>query len=659
MSEVTTAYKVRLFFQVDRSRATLSFLDELGKKTKGAASNAKGLTEQLKGLAAAAGVTGGLMAAKSAFVDFNAEMEGAKIGMASILQMKLGGYFDDASKHANKLVGDFQQIAKASVGTTKDFTTFASAIMAPVMMTNAHLGTTEKRLAQLRTLTKGGVIAATVLGEDPELASRDVDQWLMGRLSTVDRVAKKLLGPMGLTTDQVNKMSSEKRLALLEKALTQPAIIEATKAYEKSWLGVKSTMMDTLQMLAGKIGLPLFKAITKEVASWSAWMDKHPEKVEAFATTVSKLLVDAFGTAKDVFGFIVQHKDLLLTLAKAVLISKGVGMVGGLVASPLRGISSLAERFGGLGAAAEAASGKTLSFAEKMAKGANQLQGAIGLLGAVYVGASAIADLVSKKQDRDIAAKKEVWAAKMWLGVGGQRGALDRMTATRMAVAAKAGKPITEDQARRESATKVLNEAKDAGLIDATGKIDIRKIGQLRGDSTRVYGANAVTDFASAYTAMKKGKFYNTPIEGFDPSTHKAAQKGANAGGWMPQGDVKFDDWFRKTYAQELDFLKRLEDTMAVDRARLGAEFDKLLAGLSFFDMLNPLKLMQAAMGDMKGTKDGRLKQPTPKKGDVNVNIRKVEVVADDPDRVVLGILSAAEDAVRNPSTASGSFRDR
>lgn len=82
---------------------------------------------------------------------------------------------------------------------------------------------------------------------------------------------------------------------------------------------------------------------------------------------------------------------------------------------------------------------------------------------------------------------------------------------------------------------------------------------------------------------------------------------------------------------------------------------------LTMSDIFNPGKFISAVMADAsnKATQNGKLKQPTPRKADVNVNIRKVEVVADDPDRVVLGIMSAAEDAVRNPSVALTSTRDR
>lgn len=674
MSEVTTAYKIRLFFQTDRSRGTLSFLEQVGRKADGAAKQTQGLASQLKGIAALTGGAIGLASAKRAFIDFNAELEGMKIGMASLLQMNIGGYFDEASVRATKLVGDFQQIAKASVGTTKDFTQFGSAIMASVLQANMGLGDTAARINQLKTITKGGVIAATVMGEHPELVSRDIEQWLNGRLSTVDRFSKKLLAPMGMTHQQLNAKKPEERLRLLEKALTQPAILEATKAYEQSWLGVSSTMEDTLQMMAGRIGLPLFKAITEEVKKWNEWIERNPEKVEAFAKQVSDLLIGAFGVAKDVFGFIVDHRDLLLILAKAALMSKGVGIIGNIVGGPFRAIAGLSERFAGLGNAAGVAGGKTLTMAEKMTSASNRIAGAVGVMGAVYVGAQTIADMILASQDRRIAEKMDVHRTAMTLGVGGKNAdAIDVGAQRRL----RTGAAKDMGTARAMAAQRALAEAREAGLITAQGTVNIRGAQKIRGSTMGGYrpgfdptnpmqnqmnlagvGTQFMT-FEQAYEAMKRGyrtdAFGNkTSIQGFgaDKNPFKAFAQ-----------DTEFDEWFNKTFAKEMEFVDRLEQALAEDRKVKAADFDAFLQrmNLTMSDIFNPGKFISAVMADAsnKATQNGKLKQPTPRKADVNVNIRKVEVVADDPDRVVLGIMSAAEDAVRNPSVALTSTRDR
>ncbi|MCG8423697.1 MAG: hypothetical protein MJE77_37845 [Proteobacteria bacterium] len=334
MATNLTEYHVRTVYEtVDKSSGVL---DSVRKDAERASKATSTLARDL-GLMKSAFIGYQVFGrAKKSLIDFNDTLEQSKITMGGMLRLNLGGTFAEQFDRANTLVSEFQQIAKASVGTTADFVSMAQMITRPV--TAAKLG-----MGDLRDITKGAVIAAKAFGIQAEVAALDIEQALSGQLTSKERFARALLEPMGITREAFNKLQAKERAGMLKSALTQPAINEMAQAQEKSFSGVMSTFEDNLQMTLGKVGKPLFEQISREVKSWNKWIDANGTRIEAFADKLSTSLVDAFSFIKDVSQFFVENSNTLLAIAKGLVAYKAGKVLTGLGANAFGHLRTMGE----------------------------------------------------------------------------------------------------------------------------------------------------------------------------------------------------------------------------------------------------------------------------------------------------------------------------
>lgn len=321
----TTTYRVETVYAIDdKASSALGAIDRGADRAHRSTSSLTGAVARL-----GATVVGGLGFAQAgkALIGFNSDLEQSRITISGLLQLnRPGEAWADNMGRAERLTERFQQRMKAAVGTTADAVNMAGMIVNPVMAAGGSM-------KQLEDMTIGAVVAAKSLGIQAEVAALDIQQALAGSLTSRERFARSLLEPMGFTTDKFNSLSADKRMEVLNRALNSDAIKSMAKAQETSLAGSWSTFVDNLQQGAGKIGLPLFKALTAEVRSWNTWLDANQDKVAAFTKTLSDGLVTGFRMVKDAVMFLVENRDVLLSIGKvwaAVKIAgAGADMLGG------------------------------------------------------------------------------------------------------------------------------------------------------------------------------------------------------------------------------------------------------------------------------------------------------------------------------------------
>ena len=74
--------------------------------------------------------------------------------------------------------------------------------------------------------------------------------------------------------------------------------------------------LDNLKIALGKVGLPLFKALTEEMKDWNKWLDANQDKVAEFGKTLSDGLVTGFRAVKSAVQFLVEHSDTIIAIGK-------------------------------------------------------------------------------------------------------------------------------------------------------------------------------------------------------------------------------------------------------------------------------------------------------------------------------------------------------
>lgn len=119
MGVITTTYDVQTRYllkdQVSGSAAHMT------GALRASANEARGLDSTLKSLAVAADGLFGIREMKKHLIDFNSEMEQAKLTTAGFMAMSGLGTFNDNLGEADALVKQYTLDARASIGTTADF----------------------------------------------------------------------------------------------------------------------------------------------------------------------------------------------------------------------------------------------------------------------------------------------------------------------------------------------------------------------------------------------------------------------------------------------------------------------------------------------------------------------------------------------------------
>lgn len=369
MSATTTTYDVRVRYMVDKTNTT-SGLRDIGAAAESTASSVGGLGDKLKQLGAALTAYVGFRAGFDHLIKYNAELQNTTASLRTIIQLNSKGMsFGQAGAAANTLMAQFQTDVKEVPGTVQDLGEFASGISQAVLQAG---GTVD----DLRSITKDAFTAAKAMFPNmgSDMAALEVTETLMGNLTKRNRFGRGVMQAQGLESEQVNAMDPLERLNAFKKALHDPAIKDAQKGYLSSWAGVTSTFENTLKTTLGKVGLPLFQAISKEVLKWNDWVDNNATTISNFADTFKNALMTGFEYAKKIFGFISEHKDLLIALAKAAFVKNVVGGAVGMMSGAAAGVGGFLQNgFSGLttnantAALALGAFAAALSFTASMA----------------------------------------------------------------------------------------------------------------------------------------------------------------------------------------------------------------------------------------------------------------------------------------------------
>jgi len=646
----STVYDIRLRYMLEdkASKGLKGMNRNLEKTAKSSGLLAGGMKTMM-----ALGAGGfGMRHASKALIGFNSQMEQSKIQIQGMLT--LGGKMSTemANSKATKLFADLQFKAKASAGTTKDMVDMASMIARPVLA--AGLG-----MKDLGNFTQQAVVASKAFGMEAGTAARDIEAALMGRIGTMDRFSRSILEPLGYVGEAGRKAFSElgdaARAAKIKEALSSPAIMEMAKQQEQSFDGVLSTFQDGLQMALGRVGKPLFAALTEEIKQWAVWMDRNKATLDKMGQSIGSGLVKGFKVVKGVLGFMVDHASTLLLVAKAwaaIKIGQGAaGMVGGIGNMMGVGGKGMGNMLGklGLGKAGTVVAG----FGSKLSAAAGPIGMFVGGIGLMVTGIHAFNDWMNAEREADLK-KKATEKAEALGQVSGVNALSAGMKAGRWDDFSILMEQMALDQ---EKNTKSVNDAKAAGLkgadADYFGKMTPD---QIRDAQTAVEGLPERQAFykeaAQMMDAIGARNEFGTLKGGVDSSgkgpmidqLEEAGKDymgvrdgtGGHAGG--AAGTVVVDSL--RTMNSELSRI--------ADGADREAAWTKMLLGTY---VESPTAQAQKNL-DAMNQPEGAANKPK-----INVTINRIEVASDDPDRFVFQLSETVKKLSRAPAQAASSQR--
>lgn len=250
-------------------------------------------------------------------------LEDKSIQLTGVVAAATESEYGKVAASTRELFEGFKKDAVTSAGETQDFVDTASKIAAPILGAG-------KSMAELREITKGVIATAPALGVEFKQAGSDVMRMLQGSAGADLPFfqALKAIPSLGLdSAEAFNKLSPEKRIATIQKALTNPAFTAASEAMGNTWTGLLSTMQDQLKSLGALIAGPTFEVaqgIFKDLTGWlTGKLDASTLRndIEGLGKTIAKRFTEAGqqlrrifpalgGDAESTFRAIAQYADV-------------------------------------------------------------------------------------------------------------------------------------------------------------------------------------------------------------------------------------------------------------------------------------------------------------------------------------------------------------
>jgi len=586
MPGTSTIYDVKVKYNLEDKAS--GGVKQIASATDRAAQSAFSLKSAL----AAVGGFAILHKGKEALIDFNSEIEQMKIGMTAVMQMQLHMPFKKASEEADKLFKTFQELAKKSPATTKDFMEMANAI-APAV---AAAGGGPSKLAKL---TQGGVIASLAMGERADVVGRDIKQMLAGTVGVRDPIAMQLLASKGIDHKDFNAKSGTERAKLTEDLLgNNQAFKDAADRMGESFAGQVSTFKDSLQITLGQVGLPLMQAMSAEVKRWNNWIEKHPKLIKEWVTSFGEKIKAGFEFLKGVGQWFVEHKDLLMSLAKTFVLFKGASIATNVFQRFTQGVGGMADSIKNAmsGFASGGVMGAVGGFGKLIPVVGTVIQGLTLFSGALEIASS----LLNNHAEEDRKAREK--AISLNEATGEVPGMMSRRGQLKTLIG-QASDPDLKNRLMQEQQNldKKLFSPETLGLA-------LRKINE----ASEQHGGISLKALPNDASGLL--------------STNLLAKVGANT----------FDP-------------KNIQEN-----TRIMQQVDATLKAFQNLPSQMREEALKFAFPEQYGmpTPD---ETPAPDEGwknlksaDVNVTINKVEVASEDPDRFVFGLVQIADQAIKH-----------
>ncbi len=611
----STVYDVRVRYALD---------DKASKGLGGvalAADKASQKTMSLKGALLGVGVAaaGILTLGKRALIDYNANIDKMKIGLTTVLQMQLHKPFERAKEEAALLFKNLQEIAKKSPATTQQFIEMANQIAPAVAASGGGID-------KIQNLAEGGMIASQALGIRQDVAGLDIKQMLQGTVTERDMMANQLIMSQGMTKEAFNAMDPAKRAAKVEEIFQNPALKKAAEEFGQSFVGQASTFSDQLQIALGQVGKPLMASLTEEVKRWNTWIEKHPKTIAKISEQIGGMIKNTFTFVRNVVGWLVDHRDMIMMVAKTFLVFKGAQLATNIFKSFVTGVTGLLGQIKTAGSSLMGVIGGGSGGLTGGFKGLiGVLSGAGGVIpvfGGLIAAGIGLWDTLTKINDSeaDRARRMDFDEAIAAGGTRAQRLAeIDNMMAQKYDANGNIMRQGDFGALPADQQARILQEKtnleKDFANPESTGAI-VRSMS----DTLKKHGLNGFEGLSPADLGSKNGMGFNL---------------------------------FESLYADNPDAKKLI------------GEIDSFYVKLSNLTTKEKEAIFQAAFPEQFGMPVNQPPAPTdysqgwgggPTKADVKVTINKIEVASEDPDRFVFGMVKAVENVAKNPTQAASAI---
>lgn len=613
MSDKTT-YVVETEYKVKDDAST--GLHKIGEEADHASEHVEGLRDVLKEVGETFLLFEGAEKAKEAFIGFNAEVQTAKTQLQAVLGVNFKQSWETAGNAAEDFYDRFE-------GFAEEFPVSATEMAGNVRELSVAVAEAGGNMEDLLTITERGAIAQRVFG----LETRQLMMALEGHVSARTPGGMALLNAVGMSPEQWRKLTKESRLALTKQALESDVITKGGQEFAQSFAGQAAILKDRLEVAAGKVGLPLFQALNRELKGWNEWLTRNSERVSEISAKIASGLVTGFGYLKDVASFLYDHSGVLIKIAEAWALVK----IGGFASQLVGGVFGKLDKLGGLLSVGGLAGriGAAEGIGGKLAAGT----GALGIAAAIAVPAGQI--------------------------LGEQLGDAVYPGVRRL-------KEMEESVAKMDERFREAAEAA-SHLKDALGTSAAARLSANLGESRERERAirEALTVDTSTMLGRTAGKIQREQIlknAGFDPTEIEALGVGGNYGLASALGTTRFAGNARQdrlnlaTRATDVGLKEALSHMSADQRAHLNVAKATNLIMEKQLSLLASGKMPLNEEGIKKFLLENKELQSEQAKINQTVNVTIQQVSAKDPDRWIADMDAYAANKVRARTKARGAL---
>lgn len=238
-------------------------------------------------VAGTAALTAGLVKATSVGVQFNDEIEQATIGLAAIFQANGSSVNMGAGMtKAREMIGEMRKDARELPGEFKDLVNIMSTIATP----GGKAGKTPEEIEKMAAMAMAG---AAVLHVPQATAAREMAMLLEGNAKHNQPLALRLgVGDL----KEFNVLNAEQRFDRVKESLDK--LNPAIKEYARSWMGIKTTAVDSIRAGLGVVVDPLMRRMKSEMYDFlnpsEEAAPRRAERFQAWGKKASEELVAGF-----------------------------------------------------------------------------------------------------------------------------------------------------------------------------------------------------------------------------------------------------------------------------------------------------------------------------------------------------------------------------
>lgn len=332
MPEADTTYRVLTVYNADTNPARTEFgsLAVVLDHVINLAERAKGMIEHM--------------------VELSSSAESARIAMGGLINASgFSSDFNQGLAMSSELMKTMREDAAALSGTYEQMQSIFQTMIPIIHEAGESLMSGEKLAGKVMEFGNTFNIPAEFIG-------REFRQMMEGRASIRNALFKDISSYMGgMTGKEFNALDMAKKWELVNQALSK--FDPMFKAVGETFRAQQSTAESYFNQLVRIGGGALFDGLKGELKKINEWYRAHQTEVDEYVRKIgvelAQKIKSAFEVAKSVFTFLLEHRDVLISIAEAYAAIKLGGELGGGLGLKDFGVkaeglgATLAKGFGG------------------------------------------------------------------------------------------------------------------------------------------------------------------------------------------------------------------------------------------------------------------------------------------------------------------------